>query len=122
MVFRLVSTCAIDLTSLSINRMVGIALSLGKNAALKRASTMRLTAATGVDIVALVLLLSCYNNSITSVRQWLIIGKVDNDVIELWVSTSNTYTAAVRPSRQKRGDTMFHVEGGNGYLYPQMGL
>ena len=44
------------------------------------------------------------------VRQWLPIGKVDNVVIELWVYTC---TAAGRSPRQKRGDTMFHVEGGN---------
>ena len=56
------------------------------------------------------------------VRQWLLIGKVDNDIIELWVSTSNTCTAAVLPSRQKLGETMFHVEGGNGYLYLWIGL
>ena len=56
------------------------------------------------------------------VRQWLHIGEVENNVIELWVSTSNTCTAAGRLLRQKRGGTMFHVEGGNGYLYPQMGM
>ena len=56
------------------------------------------------------------------VRQWLHIGEVDNGVIVLWVSTSNPCTAASRPSRQKHGDTTFHVEGGNGYLYPRMGL
>ena len=69
--------------------MVGIALSCGETAALKRASIMRLTEAPGVDIVVLVLvlLLSCYNNSITTVTQWLLIGKVDKVVIELWVST-----------------------------------
>ena len=99
--------------------MVGIALSRGKTTALKRALTMRSTEAPGVDIVVIVLLLSCYNNSITTVRQWLIIGKVDNFVIELWVFTC---TAAGWPLRQKRGDTIFHVECGNGYLYPQMGL
>ena len=33
--------------------------------------------APGVYIVVLVLLLSCYDNSITTFRQWLIIGKVD---------------------------------------------
>ena len=49
------------------------------------------------------------------VRQWLLIGKVDNVVIELWVFTC---TVAGYPSRQKRGDSMFHVECGNGYLYP----
>ena len=75
-----------------------------------------------MDIVAVVLLLSCYDNSITSVRQWLHIGEVDNDVIELWVSTSNTCTAAGRQSRKRLGDTTFHVEGGNGYSYPLMGL
>ena len=91
-------------------------------AALKRALNMRLTAAMDVDIVALVLLSLCYNNSVTSVRKWLMIFNVDNDVIESWVSTSSTCTAANWPSRQKRGDTMFHVEGGNGYLYPQMGM
>ena len=83
---------------------------------------MRLAAAPGVDIVAVVLMLSCYDNTITYVIQWLHIGEVDNDVIVLWVSTSNTCTAAGRPSRQKRGYTTFHVEGGNGYLYPLMGL
>ena len=46
--------------------MVGIALSRGKTAALKRALTMRLTAAPGVDIVVLVILLSCYDNYITT--------------------------------------------------------
>ena len=61
--------------------MVGTALIRGITAALKRASTMRLTAAPGVDIVLLVLMLSYYDNSITTVRQWLLIGKVDNVVI-----------------------------------------
>ena len=75
------ATCAIDLMSLSIERMMGIALSRRKTAALNRASTMRSTEAPGVDIVVLVLLLLCYNNSITTVRQWLLIGKVDNIVI-----------------------------------------
>ena len=64
---------------------------------------MSSTAAPGVDIVALVTLLLCYDNSITPVRQWLLIGKVYNDVIELWVSTSNTCTAAVRPLRENVG-------------------
>ena len=59
LVLRLVATCVIDLTSLSINTMVGIALSRGNMAALKQASTMRLTEATNVDILVLVLLLSC---------------------------------------------------------------
>ena len=112
-------TCAIALTSALIDRMVGIALSRGNTAALKRASTMRSTEAPGVDIVVLVLLLSCYDNSITTVRQWLLIGKVDNVFIELWVFTC---TVAGYPSREKRGDSMFHVECGNGYLYPRMGL
>ena len=87
LVLRLVETCAIDLTSSLIDRMVRIALSHWKTATLKRASTMRSTEAPGVDIVILVLLLLCYNNSITNVRQWLLIGKVDNFVIELWVFT-----------------------------------
>ena len=107
LVMRLVETCEIALTSLSIDRMVVIALIYGETAALNRASTMRLIAAPGVDIVALVLLLSCYNNPITSVRQSLLIGKVDNDVIELWVSNSNTCTVAGRPSRQKVGTLCF---------------
>ena len=80
---------------------------------------MRSTAAPGVDIVLLVLLLSYYDNSITTVRQWLLIGKVDNVVVELWLFTC---TFASYPSGQKRGDAMFHVECGNGYLYPRMGL
>ena len=54
-------------------------------AALKQALTIRSTEAPGVDIFVLVLLLSCYDNYITTVRQWLLIGKVDNFVIELWV-------------------------------------
>ena len=83
LVLRLVETCAIALTSSLIDRMAGISLSRGKTAALKWASTMRSTAAPGVDIVAVVLLLPCYDNSITSVRQWLHIGEVDNDVLEL---------------------------------------
>ena len=119
LVLRLVATCAISLTSSSINSTVDIALSHGKTAALKRASTMRSTAAPGVERFVLVLMLSCYDNSITTVKQWLLIGKVDNVVIELWVFTC---TAAGWPSRQQRGDTMFHVECGNGYLYPRMGL
>ena len=48
---------------------------------------MRSKEALGVDIVVLVILLLCYNNSITTVIQWLLIGKVDNVVIELWVFT-----------------------------------
>ena len=108
----------IALTSLSINRMMGITLSCGKTAALKQASTIRSTEAPGVDIVVLVLLLSCYDNSITTVRQWLLIGKVDNLVIELWVFTC---TVAGYPLRKKCGESMFHVECGNGYLYPRMG-
>ena len=94
--------------------MVGIALRRGITAALKRALTMRSTAAPGVDIVLLVLLLSYYNNSITTVRQWLLIGQVDNIVIELWLFAC---TVAGYPSGQKLGDAMFHVEFGNGYLY-----
>ena len=90
-------------------------MSRGKTAAMKRASTMRSTAAPGLYIVAVVLWLSCHDNTIASVSQWLHIGEVDNDVIVLWVS-------AGQPSRQKRGDTMFQVEGGNGYLYLRMGL
>ena len=61
--------------------MVGIASSRGNTAALKRALTMRSKEVPGVDIVVLFLLLSCYNNSITTVRQWILIGKVDNVVI-----------------------------------------
>ena len=80
-------TYAIALTSLSINRMVGITSSHGNTAPLKRVLTMRLTEAPGVDIVVLVILLSCYNNSIITVRQGLLIGKDDNIVIELWVFT-----------------------------------
>ena len=81
LVLRLVATWVIALTSLSIGRMVGIALSRGITAALKRSSTMRLTVAPGVDIVLLVLMLSYCDNSITTVRQWLLIGKVDEVVI-----------------------------------------
>ena len=99
--------------------MVGIALSRGIMAALKRDSTMRSTSAPGVDIVLLVLLLLYYNNYITTVRQWLLIGQVDKVVIELWLFTCKV---AGSPSGQKRGDAMFHVEYGNWYLYPQMGL
>ena len=94
-------------------------MSRGITDALKRASNMRSTAAPGVDIVLLVLLLSYYDNSITTVRQWLLIGQVDNVVIELWLFTC---TVAGSPSGEKRGDAMFHVEYGNGYLYPRMGL
>ena len=68
--------------------MVGIALSFGETDALKQALTTRSTEAPGVDIVVLVLLLLCYNNSITTVRQWILIGKVDNVIKELWVFTS----------------------------------
>ena len=75
------ATYAIAFTSLSINRMVGIALIRGKTAALKRFLTMRSMEAPGVDIVVLVLLLSCYDNSITTVIQWLLIGKVNKVVI-----------------------------------------
>ena len=81
LVLRLVETCDIALTSSLINRMVGIAFSRGNTAALKRASTMRSTEAPGVDIVVLILLLSCYDNSIMTVRQWLLIGKFDNVII-----------------------------------------
>ena len=95
--------------------MVGIALIRGIMDALKQALTMRSTEAPGMYIVLLVLLLSYYNNSITTVRQWLLIGKVDNVVIELWLFTC---TVAGYPSGQKRGDAMFHMECGNGYLYP----
>ena len=87
LILRLVATWEISLTSSSINRMVGIALSRGITAALKRVSTMRSMAAPGVDIVLLVLMLSYYDNSITTVRQWLLIGQVDNAVIELWLFT-----------------------------------
>ena len=73
--------CAIAMTSSLIYRMVVTALSQEKTAALKRASTMRSTAAPGVDIVVLVLLFSRYDNSITTVRQWLLVSKVDNIVI-----------------------------------------
>ena len=40
---------------------------------------MRSTEAPGVDIVVIVLLLSllCYNNSIKTVRKWLLIGTVE---------------------------------------------
>ena len=72
-----------------------------------------------MDIVVLVILISCYNNSIITVRQWLLIGKDDNIVIELWVFTC---TVAGYLLRQKRGGSMFHVECENGYLYPRMGL
>ena len=53
------------------------------------------------------------------VRQWLLIGKVDNLVIELclFTCTVSGYTPG-----KKRVDAMFHVECGNGYLYPRMGL
>ena len=80
MVMRLMATCAIALKSLLIDRMVGITLSHGKTTALKRTSTMRSTAAPGVEIVVIIILLSCYNNSITTVRKWLLIGKFDNVV------------------------------------------
>ena len=36
-------------------------------------------------------------------RQWLHIGEVDNEVIELSVATANIWTAAGRLSRQKVG-------------------
>ena len=52
-------------------------------------------------------------------RQWLLIGQVNNIVIELWLFTC---TVAGSPSGQKRGDAMFHVECGNGYLYPPIVL
>ena len=103
LVLGLVATCAIALTSFSIERMVSIALSYRKTATLKRASNMRLTAALGVDIVAVVILLLCYDNSITSVRRLLHIGEVDNNVIELCVATSNTCTSFGRPSWKKVG-------------------
>ena len=83
------ATCEIDLTSSSVDRMVGIALSRRETDALKLSLTMRSTAAPGVDIVAVVLLLSCYGNTIMSVRQWLHIDEVDNGIIVLWVSTSS---------------------------------
>ena len=54
-----------------------------------------------------------------SVRQWIIVGQVDNVVLELWLFTC---TVAGSPSGQKCGDAMFHVECVNGYLYPRMGL
>ena len=54
-----------------------------------------------------------------TVRHWLIIGKVDNVLIELWLFIC---TVACYLSGQKCGDAMFHVECGNGYLYPQMVL
>ena len=47
------------------------------------------------------------------VRQWLLIGQVDNAVIELWLFTC---TVAGYLSGKKRGDAMFHVEFGNEYL------
>ena len=119
LVMRLVETCEIALTSLSIDRMVVIALIYGETAALNRASTMRLIAAPGVDIVALVLLLSCYNNSITTVKQWLLIGKVDNIIIELWLFTC---TVAGYPLRGKPRESLFHMQCGNCYFYLQMGL
>ena len=75
--------------------------------------------APGVDVVLLVLLLLYNDNSITTVRPWLIIGQVDNVIIELWLFTC---TVAGSLSGQKRGDAMFHVECGNGYLYPRMGM
>ena len=78
---------------------------------------MRSTAAPGVDIVLLVFMLSYHNNSITTVRQWLLIGQVDNVVVELWLFTCSV---AGSPLGKKRGDAMFHVECGNGYLYPRM--
>ena len=93
--------------------MVDIALSHGITVNLKRASTMRLTAAPGMDIVLLVLLLFYYDNYITTVRQWLLIGQVENVVIELLLFSC---TVAGSPSGQKRGDAMFHMECGNGYL------
>ena len=65
--------------------MVGIALIRGIMDALKQALTMRSTEAPGVYIVLLVLLLSYYNNSITTVRQWLLIGKVDNAIYRIMV-------------------------------------
>ena len=119
LVLRLVSTWTIYFTSLSIDRMVGISLSRGITAALKRTSTMRSTLATGVGILLCVLLLLYSNNSITTLRQWLLIGKVDNVVTELWLFTC---TVAKYPSRKKREAAMFHVECGNGYLYHRMGL
>ena len=69
----------------------------------------------GVEIFILVLLLLCYNNTITTVKQWLLISKVDNVAIELFLFTC---TVAAYQSGQKRGDAMFHVERGNGYFYP----
>ena len=93
--------------------MLGIVLSCGGKSTLKQYSNMRSTAAPGVDIVFF-FLLSCYDSSITYVRQWLHIGEVDNVIIELWVSTSNTCPAAGRPSRQKYGTrlSMWNVEMG----------
>ena len=46
------------------------------------------------------ILLSCYDIYITSDRNWQHIGEVNNNIIEIWVSTSNTCTAAGRPLRQ----------------------
>ena len=60
-----------------------------------------------------------YSNIMIIVRQWLLIGQVDNVVLELWLFAC---TVAGSPSGQKRGDAMFHVECKNGYLYPRMGL
>ena len=99
--------------------MVGITFSRGITAALNWASTMKSTAAPGVDVVFLVLMLSYYDNYITTVRKWLLIVQVDNVVIELCLFTC---TVIGSPSGQKRGDAMFHVECGNGYLYPRVGL
>ena len=88
---------------------------------------MRSTAAPGVDIFAVVILLSCYDNYIASVIQWLQIGEVDNNIIELWVATSNICTATVRPLRQKVGtqSSTWKVETGivpgNGSVGPLAG-
>ena len=61
------------------------------------------------------------------VRQCILIGKVDNDIIELWLATSNTCKAAGRPSRQKVGTqcSTWKVETGivplNGSVGPLAG-
>ena len=47
------------------------------------------------------------------VRQWLLIGKVDNLIIDLRLFTC---TVVGYPPGKKRGVAMFHGECGNGYL------